>query len=146
MTGGLARRVVVMILHDSKGRILLQHRTDDAPYMPGQWAYFGGGIEQGETPEQALVRESEEELGYTPVRPACILEQHFDLGGLLAYMYVFLEHYPGDKQVLQLNEGQGWGWFGSTDTAALNMQPRDELMAQAAFRRIAEAPADVEPS
>lgn len=142
MSGAPARRVVVMILHDAEGRILLQHRTEDAPCLPGQWAFFGGGIEPGETPEQALVRETEEELGYTPVAPLRIMEQPLDLDGFPVYLYVFLEPYPGDKEALQLNEGQGWGWFGPGETAALGMHHRDEGVARAAFRRIADGAGD----
>ena len=132
------RKVVVMILHDDEGRILLQHRTDDAPYMPGRWAYFGGGIEEGETPEQALLRETEEELGYTPVRPVLIREALFDLEGAPGHLHIsiYLEHFRGNKNDLELREGQGWGWFSEREIASLDMQPRDESVAHTAFGRL----------
>jgi 8-oxo-dGTP diphosphatase len=46
------------------GRYVMQLR-DDRPGIPdpGVWALFGGGIEKGEAPRAALVREIEEELG-----------------------------------------------------------------------------------
>ena len=52
-----------IILTDNKGRILLQHRDNDAPRYPGRWGLFGGQLEKDETPEQAVRRETKEEIG-----------------------------------------------------------------------------------
>jgi 8-oxo-dGTP diphosphatase len=54
--------VVAAALIDGEGRVLLQQR---APHrsMPGLWEFPGGKVESGETPEAALARELEEELG-----------------------------------------------------------------------------------
>src|ERR1700730_3711094 len=41
------RNVSVLILYDNDSKILLQHRTTDAPTFPDYWAFFGGGIEEG---------------------------------------------------------------------------------------------------
>jgi 8-oxo-dGTP diphosphatase len=58
------RRVSLIIFYTEEGRILLQDRKGIS--KAGEtWAYFGGGIEEGETPEQALVRETREELDYS---------------------------------------------------------------------------------
>jgi len=127
------RTVVIIILHDQQGRILLQQRSDDAAYMPGCWAYFGGGVEAGESIEQALIRETQEELGYVLLQPVLLLEQAFDLNGQPAYMYVYMEKFCGDKDSLQLLEGKGWGWFGSGEVLELGMLPRDLAIAEAAF-------------
>lgn len=51
-----------LILSDT-GKIVLQQRDDFCQTFPGYLATFGGGIEKGETPLQALVRELKEELG-----------------------------------------------------------------------------------
>jgi 8-oxo-dGTP pyrophosphatase MutT (NUDIX family) len=58
------RNVSVLILHNNESKVLLQHRTEDAPTFPDYWAFFGGGIEEGESAEQAVKTESLEELGY----------------------------------------------------------------------------------
>lgn len=56
-----------LMLVDEHGRYLMQLR-DDIPGIlyPGHWGLFGGAIEPGETPEAAMRRELEEEIGFAP--------------------------------------------------------------------------------
>lgn len=54
------------ILYRAAGRILLLKRSPNAPDFAGHWCTPGGGIDAGETPEQAARRESMEEVGYKP--------------------------------------------------------------------------------
>ena len=49
-------------LIDRDGRVLLAQRPDGKS-MAGLWEFPGGKVEVGETPEAALIRELEEELG-----------------------------------------------------------------------------------
>ncbi|MDT7540053.1 MAG: hypothetical protein QOI82_3638 [Actinomycetota bacterium] len=58
-----AARVVVL---DPDGRVLL-FRYDDPPPLGVHWTTPGGGIEPGETPAEAAVRELREETGWTDV-------------------------------------------------------------------------------
>ena len=59
----LERRVVGVMLVDTSGRLLLQHRDAHTPISPSQWTMPGGGIELGEHPEEAAQRELLEETG-----------------------------------------------------------------------------------
>ena len=61
------RPVAGAVLVNPAGLVLLQHR-DDRPDIdsPGQWSLFGGGLDVGETPAAAMLREIEEEIGYRP--------------------------------------------------------------------------------
>jgi 8-oxo-dGTP diphosphatase len=49
-------------------RILLGLRSPERAFYPNVWDVFGGHIEQGEQPDQTLIRELQEELGVTPTQ------------------------------------------------------------------------------
>jgi 8-oxo-dGTP diphosphatase len=54
--------VVAVALVDVDGRVLIAQRPDKKQ-MGGLWEFPGGKVEIGELPEEALIRELDEELG-----------------------------------------------------------------------------------
>ena len=122
------RDVSVLILYSSSGHILLQHRTDDAFRLPGYWAFFGGGIEQGENPTEALKREIQEELSYQVQGPKFLLAQKVRDDENDNTKYVFVEQYQ--DQPLQLGEGQAMGWFSPDETHGLKMIDHDRFVVE----------------
>ena len=57
------KQIAAIILENDKGEILLYLRDNkpDIPF-PNHWDLIGGHVEEGETPEEALLREVKEEL------------------------------------------------------------------------------------
>ena len=118
------RRVALIILYDDKKRILLQDRTGISKYGE-KWAYFGGGIEEGETPEQALVRETEEELSYDLKEFRYIGKFSDEVSGLRIEMDTFIAPLP-EMSKLHQKEGKHMQLFSLDDALKLMENPRDK--------------------
>ena len=65
------------------GKILLSHETKS-----GWWLVPGGGMEEGETPEDCCIRETEEETGFIvkPLRQFLTLKEYYE-------EYLYVSHY-----------------------------------------------------
>ena len=98
-----------LIIENAKGEILLQLR-DNKPGLeyPNCWGTFGGQIEEGETPQEALVREIKEELDYDVENPTLYRVYSFD--GYEIYMFSTI-----NKKItlddFNVREGQRAGFF-----------------------------------
>jgi len=102
----------IFLHHAPTGRVLLQHRTDDAPSYPGHWGMFGGGEEpedQGD-PLSTVRREAREELDL-----ALDLDRIVRLWDYMtsrgSHRYVFLYPWDDPEFPFDQREGQGRGWF-----------------------------------
>ena len=108
--GGLARaitEVAVGVLQRSDGQFLLCTRPPGKAYA-GYWEFPGGKLEVGESVEQALRRELEEELGIrigavTPWRESVVDYPH----ALVRLHFCKVFAWEGD---LQMREGQQARW------------------------------------
>ncbi len=67
--------VVACALVDADNRVLIARRPRGKA-MEGLWEFPGGKLEHGETPEQALIREFDEELS-VELRAACLAPLSF---------------------------------------------------------------------
>lgn len=56
------RQSTLAYIHDDSNHFLVIQKSI---YQDDQWSFAGGGIDEGETPEEAIKRELEEELGST---------------------------------------------------------------------------------
>ena len=56
--------VVAAILENNKGEILVARRKQ-GKHLAGYWEFPGGKVEEGESPEQCLIRELQEEMNIT---------------------------------------------------------------------------------
>ncbi|WP_345465180.1 NUDIX domain-containing protein [Deinococcus carri] len=97
---------ILVPCHLTSGRILVQDRRG---HRPPPWGFFGGGIEVGETPVQALLRETREELGVQLAEE--VVHDEGAVTGMirdLAFtLHVFSWPFDGDLSVFTLGEGAG---------------------------------------
>ena len=84
-------------------QFLLQLRDNISTIRyPGHWGLFGGHVEQGETPEDALKRELLEEISYTP--PVVSEFGVYSDAKVVRHIY----HAPLTVELNHLVLGEGW--------------------------------------
>ena len=101
----MAVEVALAMLHRD-GRWLMQLR-DEIPNIvaPGCWGLFGGHLDPGETPEQALRRELLEEISWQPLAVELVMVHHIHW----RTAHVFRGELSVPLEQLQLLEGQDLG-------------------------------------
>jgi len=118
--------VVAAALTTVDGRFLLQRRGPGGRHG-GLWEFPGGKVDDGETPENALIREIEEELGLSLDPDSLLLagsareESAGNFPAIVMSLYI-IGAWSGDPVGRQ---GQKWGWFGPDEAALLPMPPVD---------------------
>lgn len=132
-----ARRVALFVLRDKNGRVLLQHRSKTAKRIPGYWAFFGGGIEKNETPEEALKREAEEELGIKLKDFKFFRRYEFQEAEGLYEKFVFVAPLDNSLEELkkQQKEGQNLGLFSFEELTDLKITDNDMIILKDLFDR-----------
>ena len=128
-----ARRILLVAaaaLIDAQGRVLLAQRAQGQA-MAGLWEFPGGKVEPLETPEAALVRELDEELGIkvceTCLAPLSFASHGYDGFHLLMPLYV-CRHWQGAVRAL---EHQALKWVDPQRLGDYDMPPADEPLKAA---------------
>ena len=116
--------VAACALVDADGRVLLAQRPAGKP-MAGLWEFPGGKVEQGERPEQTLIRELKEELSIV-VREDCLAPLTFASHvypdfHLLMPLYV-CRRWEG---AVGATEGQKLAWVRPNKLRDYDMPPAD---------------------
>jgi 8-oxo-dGTP diphosphatase len=135
--------VVAVALIDRQGCVLMQRRRLGAAHG-GLWEFPGGKVEAGECPEDAAVREIDEELGIaiehgalTPVGFATSGLRHLESDrqrpGLVILLYI-CRHWAGE---VECREGEEIRWCMPEDIGALAMPPLDYPLAQTLLAMLA---------
>jgi len=122
-----------LIIENAKGEILLQLRDDKPGFeYPNCWGTFGGQIEEGETPQEALIREIREELDYDVESPELYRVYSFD--GYDIYMFSTV-----NKKItlndFDVREGQRAEFFSREATAKIPCAFNCREIVEDYFRR-----------
>jgi 8-oxo-dGTP diphosphatase len=117
--------VVACALVDLDNRVLIAKRPEGR-HMAGLWEFPGGKVEAGERPEDALIRELDEELGID-VTESCLAPLTFASHGyddfhLLMPLYV-CRQWDGE---VEPREGQELTWVRPYRLSRYEMPPADE--------------------
>lgn len=115
----------LLFILNSKGEVLIQDRRG---YKKPDWGYFGGSIEEGETPLGAVIREAKEELNLNLQEEDLsylgeFLETHFkDIDGdegTIQHFYL----YKTDQEHFEDLEAKGAHWFSFEKAKELVVNP-----------------------
>ena len=115
------------VILDRSGRVLVFERRD----ITGAWQFPQGGLEAGETPEEAVWREVQEETGLTA--------DHLTLLGRYPEPLVYELPPSARRKHTGLGQVQYWFYFRAReDFPPLTLGPRGEFRAArwAAFRDV----------
>lgn len=116
--------VAAVALIDADGRVLLAQRPQGKS-LAGLWEFPGGKVDPGETPEAALIRELDEELGIETwnscLAPLTFASHAYDDFHLLMPLFA-CRRWQGTPHP---REGQQLAWVRPTEMGAYPMPPAD---------------------
>ncbi|MFC9327987.1 NUDIX hydrolase [Kitasatospora sp. NPDC057015] len=115
---GLTHRCVFVLVRDPRGRIFVHRRTDTKMFAPGAYDMFVGGVVgAGESYPDAAVREAEEELGVSGIRPRPLFRFLFEQEGLSWWCDVSEATWDGPVAP-QVEEVAWHGWLTEAELHA----------------------------
>jgi len=116
--------VVACALIDEDGRVLLAKRPQGRSFA-GLWEFPGGKVEPGERPEDAIIRELQEELGIdisaSCLAPLCFASHSYETFHLLMPLFV-CRTWEGE---ISPQDGQELAWVRPLRMADYEMPPAD---------------------
>lgn len=116
--------VVAAALVDRDNRVLIAERPQGKS-LAGMWEFPGGKLAEGETPEEALVRELKEELSIevclTCLAPFTFASHTYDAFHLMMPLYL-CRNWDGE---IVPREGQRVKWVKASKLADYPMPPAD---------------------
>ena len=115
--------VVGALLRDSRGRMLACRRPEGDVWA-GWWEFPGGKIEAGESQEDAIIREIEEELGISVVPESCVAEISHDYGDRDVHLFIW-KCESVDPETVSPSEHDETIWVHQDELLSLKWLPAD---------------------
>ena len=116
-------------LTDAAGRVLIAQRPAGKSFA-GLWEFPGGKVEPGESPEMALIRELEEELGVgveaRNLAPFAFASHAYADFHLLMPLYVITAW----RGAPVAREAQALAWASPRELRAFPMPPADAVLVE----------------
>ena len=134
----LHRETARIVLHDGQGRFLLMHtRFDHRVGLPPRWITPGGGIDDGETPLEAAVRELREETGLV-IEPTELGDMIDAVDGYWdwpdgTYFHSYVDHFFALRVDEFELDRSGWMESEHHDVIDIRWWTLDEIRAEAPF-------------
>ena len=107
----LLHPVVHLHIFNSAGELYLQKRVMTKKIQPGKWdTAVGGHVDYGERIEDALLRETREELGVRDFTPEFLMRYEFRSQVEVELVYIYKCEYDGDFNLdpSEVDEGRFW--------------------------------------
>jgi 8-oxo-dGTP diphosphatase len=118
-----------IVLVNAQGELLLNLRDDSASNRwPNCWDVIGGTVEQGETPDECLVREVREEIGEALVSFQPVKVYHVPFEGSIARFHVYSGRLDKPAGELTLCEGQEHRFFRVSELDSLTIARGTDLV------------------
>ncbi|MGM3174534.1 8-oxo-dGTP diphosphatase MutT [Dickeya lacustris] len=128
--------VAVGIIRNPQQAFFIARRPEGV-HMAGKWEFPGGKVEEGETPEQALVRELHEEVGIDVVSAQPLESKTFSAGDRIITLHFFLvEQWHGEPYG---REGQASRWLRADELDENAFPPANAEMIKRLKAGIASA-------
>ncbi len=108
---GKLHPVVHLQIFNSKGEIYLQKRALHKDVEPGKWdSAVGGHVDLGETIEQALLRETAEELNITGIHPVPLAKYKWESAVESELVFSFMALYNATPvfNKMEIEDGRFW--------------------------------------
>ena len=121
----MIKLVVACALINEYGKVLINERPVGKDYA-GYWEFPGGKVDEGETPEEAIIRELKEEINIdvtgSCLAPLSFTEKQYDNYYVVVLLYV-CRRWNGNIMPM---ERQELAWVNPKEIDNFNLLPADK--------------------